>query len=207
MTKQLNIKGSKRLDCGGAFANSCQMKTPQIADTIVAPCPIAYDTAGPTNCACEATKLSTVPVHQMAPPTIPHPCHDALPGKYSPIVSGAPLHLSMELESSAPVRINELAVLIHDALGRRIALLDLRSANGCHRTNGLEPAVFGVDVKSFPLVEGDYYLSIFIDSDDVVSEFRDLVSLTVIDDHSRRETITYPSRARGSVELDYRLRV
>jgi len=45
-------------------------------------------------------------------------------------------------------------------------------------------------------VEGDYYLSIFIDSDDVVSEFRDLVSLTVIDDHSRRETITYPPRAR-----------
>ena len=125
----------------------------------------------------------------------------------NPIVSGAPLHLSMELESSAPVRINELAVLIHDALGRRIALLDLRSANGYHRTNGFDPAIFRVDVKSLPLVEGDYYLSLFIDSDDVVSEFRDLLSLTVIDDHTRRETITYPSRARGSVELNYRLRV
>ena len=62
-------------------------------------------------------------------------------------------------------------------------------------------------LQLFPLVEGDYYLSIFIDSDDVVSEFRHLVSLTVIDDHTRRETITYPARARGSVELNYRLRV
>ncbi len=124
----------------------------------------------------------------------------------NPIVSGAPLQLSMELESSSAMRINELAVLVHDALGRRIAILDLRSANGYHRTNGVEPTVFGVDVKSFPMVEGDYYLSIFIDSDDVVSEFRDLVALTVIDDHSRRELTTYPPRARGSVELDYRLR-
>ena len=125
----------------------------------------------------------------------------------NPIVSSAPLQISMELESSRALRINELAVLIHDALGRRIAILDLRSANGYHRTNGIEPTVFGVDVMSLPLVEGDYYLSIFIDSDDVVSEFRDLVSLTVIDDHSRREITTYPARARGSVELDYRLRV
>ena len=124
----------------------------------------------------------------------------------NPIVSGAPLHLSMELESSVAMRINELAVLIHDALSRRIAILDLRSANGCYRTNGLDPTVFGVDVTSFPLVEGDYYLSIFIDSDDIVAEFRDLVSLTVIDDQTRREIITYPPRARGSVELDYRLR-
>src|SRR5215510_10003984 len=52
----------------------------------------------------------------------------------NPIVSGAPLQLSMELESSLAMRINELAVIIHDALGRRIAILDLRPATGYHRT-------------------------------------------------------------------------
>ena len=49
-----------REDCG-ALANSFQIKTPQTADTIVAPWPIAYETAGPIICAWDATKLNTFP--------------------------------------------------------------------------------------------------------------------------------------------------
>ncbi len=66
---------------------------------------------------------------------------------------------------------------------------------------------FEVDVASFPMVEGEYYLTLWVDSDDVTAEFRDLLSLTVIDDAERRELVTYPPHARGSVELDYRFRV
>ena len=65
---------------------------------------------------------------------------------------------------------------------------------------------FEVDVASFPLVEGEYYLSLWVESDDVIAEFRDLFALTVIDDAGRREVVTYPPHARGSVELDYRVR-
>ncbi len=125
----------------------------------------------------------------------------------NPTISGAPLKFLMELESAVPMRINELAVLIHDSLGRRISILDLRSADGCHRTNGTGSTSFAVDVASFPMVEGEYYLTLWVDSDDVTSEFRDLLSLTVIDDAGRRELVTYPPHARGSVELDYRFRV
>ena len=57
------------------------------------------------------------------------------------------------------------------------------------------------------MVEGEYYLTLWVDSDDVTAEFRDLLSLTVIDDAERRELVTYPPHARGSVELDYRVRV
>jgi len=122
-------------------------------------------------------------------------------------ISGAPLQFMMELESAVPMRINELAVLIHDSLGRRISILDLRSADGCLRTNGTGSLIFEVDVASFPMVEGEYYLTLWVDSDDVTAEFRDLLSLTVIDDAERRELVTYPPHARGSVELDYRVRV
>ncbi len=125
----------------------------------------------------------------------------------NPTISGAPLQFLMELESAVPLRINELAVLIHDSLGRRISILDLRSADRCHRTNGTGSMSFEVDVASFPMVEGEYYLTLWVDSDDVTSEFRDLLSLTVIDDAGRRELVTYPPYARGSVELDYRFRV
>ena len=34
--------------------------------------PIVYEIAGPMIAACEATKFSTAPVHQMKPPRIPH---------------------------------------------------------------------------------------------------------------------------------------
>jgi len=43
----MNINGISFRALGGALANSFQMKTPHMAETIVAPCPIAYEIAGP----------------------------------------------------------------------------------------------------------------------------------------------------------------
>ena len=77
----MNIKGISFRALGGALANSFQMKTPHMAETIVAPCPIAYEIAGPMICAWEATKFNTAPVHQIIPPTIPHQCHEPRPLK------------------------------------------------------------------------------------------------------------------------------
>jgi len=74
--KRTNIHARKIFDRRGAAANSRHTKTPQAADIIVAPCPIEYDTAGPTICAREAMKLNTAPVHQIAPPTAPQVCQD-----------------------------------------------------------------------------------------------------------------------------------
>lgn len=75
----MNIRGNSFRALGGALANSFQTKTPHMAETIVAPCPIAYEIAGPMTCACEAAKLKTAPVHQIIPPRIPHPCQAARP--------------------------------------------------------------------------------------------------------------------------------
>lgn len=55
-------------------ANSRQTKTPHAAETIVAPCPMEYETAGPTKCVREATKLKIAPVHQITPPRMPQRC-------------------------------------------------------------------------------------------------------------------------------------
>src|SRR4051794_11419443 len=87
--KKMNIAGINFRDSGGALANSFQMNTPQTAETIVAPCPIAYDTAGPTICAWDATKLKTIPVHQISPPTTPQKCHTDRALKYCDMFTGA----------------------------------------------------------------------------------------------------------------------
>lgn len=57
-TKKTNIHAKKILARAGAAPNSCQTKIPQQAEIIVAPCPIEYETAGPTTWVREATKLS-----------------------------------------------------------------------------------------------------------------------------------------------------
>src|ERR1700689_1249211 len=72
--KKKNIQAKVVLDRDGAWANSFHAKTPQHAETMVAPCPIEYNTAGPTMCARDATKFASAPVHHTPPPTIPHRC-------------------------------------------------------------------------------------------------------------------------------------
>src|ERR1700729_520839 len=86
--KNTNIQKSMVLERAGAVANSFHMKTPQQAEIIVAPCPMEYDTAGPTICARDATKFRTAPVHQIMPPTMPHTCHRAGADVYPEIATG-----------------------------------------------------------------------------------------------------------------------
>src|ERR1035437_343453 len=87
--KKTNIQARNAFDRDDASVNSFQIKTPQHAEIMVAPWPIEYDTAGPTMCACDATKFAIAPVHQIAPPTTPHKCQ--LPGacQYPLIEAGA----------------------------------------------------------------------------------------------------------------------
>src|SRR6266702_1054085 len=75
LRNKINIHARQIFERAGASANSCQTKTPQHAEIMVAPCPMEYETAGPTICACEATKFAIAPVHKSAPPTIPQRCH------------------------------------------------------------------------------------------------------------------------------------
>jgi hypothetical protein len=87
--KNTNIQASSVFERAGAVANSFQIKTPQQAEIIVAPCPMEYDTAGPTTWARDATKFKTAPVHQITPPTIPHICHRAGADEYADMATGA----------------------------------------------------------------------------------------------------------------------
>ena len=69
-----NIQGMTRRAFKGASANSFHTNKPQAAEIIVAPCPSAYEIAGPTRLLVEATKLNTAPVHQITPPKPAHRC-------------------------------------------------------------------------------------------------------------------------------------
>src|SRR5271157_6185436 len=81
MMKRANISASSRLVVASAPLNSFQTNTPQMVPTIVEPWPSAYDAAGPTILAYDATKLEIVPTPQNMPPKMPQRCHAPVPRK------------------------------------------------------------------------------------------------------------------------------
>src|SRR5262249_10559737 len=69
LRKHPNMAVSNLLVPAGAARNSFQMKTPQKAATIVAPCPSPYEIAKPAR--PEAMRLKDIPTPQMMPPRMP----------------------------------------------------------------------------------------------------------------------------------------
>jgi hypothetical protein len=58
------------------------------------------------------------------------------------------------------------------------------------------------NVKSLPLVEGDYQIGLYINSGNVSKDYFDLLTLTIVSPARAGEVVPYPARDRGLVELD-----
>jgi len=87
--KHTNIAMRRFRTCWVGARNSRHTNTPQNAETIVAPCPMEYEIAGPTKLTREAAKFKVAPVTQIAPPSTPARCQRAGAEKYWPKFTGA----------------------------------------------------------------------------------------------------------------------
>ncbi len=121
----------------------------------------------------------------------------------NPVITGQPLVFNLEMQSARAMRIDELAVLIFDALSRRIALIDLRRSGQPLKMTGQDRLKLHVSLKQLPLVEGEYRVALWIRSDEVTLLQNDLVALNVISDVNEGDFVPYRAMARGVVELDY----
>lgn len=121
----------------------------------------------------------------------------------NPVTSGSPCNFEIELTSSGKYRVDELAILIYSSLGRRTAVLDLRSAGAPFR--GEESGAFRVSGKimNLPLVEGDYNIGLYINCSEIRNNYLDLLSLTVSGQGNLNRLVPYPAAYRGLVELDF----
>lgn len=124
----------------------------------------------------------------------------------TPVVSGRPLELRMELESAQAMRIDELAALIFDGLNRRVGLIDLRKTEEPLRMDGTSALKLSAALTQLPLVEGEYRVGLWIRSDDVTALRNDLVTLSVVADVREGDFVPYHAIARGIVALDYAVR-
>lgn len=123
----------------------------------------------------------------------------------NPVMSTKPLKLNLEM-NSASARIRELLVLIYDSLNRRVGVLDLRCREGMYKISEDAPLLIEMDIKSFSMVEGNYYLGLWVNADLVFSDFYNLINLSVIP-NATEGLAPYHPRERGVVELNYEFRL
>jgi lipopolysaccharide transport system ATP-binding protein len=117
------------------------------------------------------------------------------------IASGSPLNLEIRLASKIAARADEIAVLIYSTTGDRVAVIDLRPQGRSLAIHSEHALQIKVDIRRFPLVEGDYNLGIWLNCGDLQSNLFDLTRIRVVPAAHDRGLI--PAKYKGFVELDY----
>jgi lipopolysaccharide transport system ATP-binding protein len=123
----------------------------------------------------------------------------------NPVPSMEKQSFEIELWSSRPTRFEAIAILIYSSLGMRVAILDLRAPNGPYQLDGVNPLRLCGLIKSLPLVEGEYRVGLYIESDTTRKNFMDLIEIKVKNKHHGERALPYPARVRGIVELEFML--
>jgi len=123
----------------------------------------------------------------------------------NPVPSGDPATFQIEIEASEALRLDEVAALVHDTLGRRVGVLDLRQASGLHQADVGRNLRLSADLTSVPLVEGEYRIGVSIRSGD---EHHILYELTTLEVTPRPGVtlVPYRSEVRGLIAFDFTLR-
>ena len=123
----------------------------------------------------------------------------------NPVESGGAVQFRLELMSRIEARLSELALILYNEQGFRVAVFDFRSC-------GL-PATLGAgqrwqlrgEVPSLPLVEGDYAASLFLRAADFVDDIDVLTTLTVSPRRTAAAHAPYGAADRGVLEAEFKL--
>jgi lipopolysaccharide transport system ATP-binding protein len=120
------------------------------------------------------------------------------------VVSGAGMQLQLTFHSTTLTAFREIAVIISSITGVRVAILDLRRADGYHTFDATGHCSLSVCVKRLPLVEGEYQVGLYLQSTLVGANLLDLAKFTVEPPAAPgNEILPYPSQYRGFIKLDY----
>jgi lipopolysaccharide transport system ATP-binding protein len=120
----------------------------------------------------------------------------------NPVPSGGKAAFHIELEATRTMRFDELAVLIHDTLGRRVGVVDMRQASGLHEARVGDNLRLTAQFGAVPLVEGEYRIGALIRSGDAQHIMHELVTLDVTASPDT-DFVPYRTEIRGLVAFDY----
>jgi lipopolysaccharide transport system ATP-binding protein len=112
------------------------------------------------------------------------------------------VEFSFELASMVDDVIGDLALLIHSATGDRIALIDLRSSSKAYKLSKDQSLKIRVKVAKVSLVEADYSIGLYINSNTVNASFMHLLDISVTPSNRVNGVTPREAQYRGIIELD-----
>ena len=124
----------------------------------------------------------------------------------SPVESGAPASFHVELTAPRRLRIEELAVIVHDTLNRRVGVIDFRRPEGAYELTAGETFMAVAHLSSLPLVEGEYRIGLSFRTDLAHDILYDLVTVDVVAGQ-HVAFVPYSPSVRGVVAFDYAVEI
>jgi lipopolysaccharide transport system ATP-binding protein len=121
----------------------------------------------------------------------------------SPVTSGEPLLLTIQLVPHSPTSVKEIALLLYSEYGARVAVLDLRQHGLRNLILNDEPFDFEIHIPHLTLVEGKYRLGFYIATSEHADDYLDVAVLTVRGAQSRNGIVPYPADCRGYIDLGF----
>jgi lipopolysaccharide transport system ATP-binding protein len=120
----------------------------------------------------------------------------------NPIMSGDKQEFTIEISSAKSELIRSLVILVYSSMGQRVAIIDLRPATGRYILGNDSLTITG-QIECLPLVEGEYHVGLYVESDGACRDFMSLSKVTVIGAPGSSKVVPYPAHVRGLVELTY----
>lgn len=107
----------------------------------------------------------------------------------------------LSIESKKANLVSGLAILIYNSYQERIAIMDLRSNSLSSRDWKRPEITIELKLADFPLVEGVYYIGVYLESDLFSGNILDLLKITARSNSENYKA--YPVHVRGTTELKY----
>ena len=117
------------------------------------------------------------------------------------VASGGDVEFRLVLRSAQALQVRDVCLLLHSAMGIRVAIFDLRRAAGPYRLEPEVPLVITGRLHALPLVEGDYQAGLYLNTSNFQGDLADLHTLTLGAPADPREVPPYAPHDRGFVEL------
>lgn len=122
----------------------------------------------------------------------------------SPMASDQPARFRLMFKAHKPTRISELCLLIFTPSGVRVGVMDLRRSGGAYELSPCEPGSFTGNISKLNLVEGEYFVGLYLDTAAFKGDIMNLASIVVTRKTRVSGVPPYPPAYRGYAELEYR---
>jgi len=110
------------------------------------------------------------------------------------------LQFRIRLHSESPNPLSGLALLFFNAYQERVAIIDLRNTD-LFKISKIKPEIeVSLKIDSMPLIEGDYNVGLYVESNLCVGNFLDIMRITVRQPKGM-DMEPYPVQVRGVVEM------